>query len=602
MKGRSDAARLSLRGLRPLLGFEVMYKMAAVVLFVPLLLGTFSLVMRLKGYAYLTHENVGAFLTEPMMILSLAGLLVLAAAYGMTDVSAVAFALDQAARGVQVTQGQIFRFALQNTARLRRRGNILIVPAALLLVPFVNIGLAAGILEAVTIPAFLINYIKARPFLPPLAAVVLLLSTALGFYWRYAVFFFTAEGCGFAEARRKAAALGRRSLPGDLAVLLAVQAIFAGIYIVLLLLAIALARLLGKLIVGSFAVKWLGPSAVWLAIVMTLAVIAGLAVPVGYGSMGLLYHRRRAQAGLPEAHAPVPPLPAHPRRPRRLLKAAAACALTAGTVTLGFLLSTGGINPDIEHLHTMEITAHRGASALYPENTMAAFAGAMDLGADWIELDVQQSADGQLVVSHDANLKRTTGVNAYVWDLTYGEIAELDAGSSFGEGFAGERIPLLSDVLAFAKENGLHLNIELKPTGHEKDLERRVVDAILTAELEDACVVTSQVYSVLETVKAYNGSIPTVYVMRFAYGNIDRLDAADAFSVQEKSVTRALVSRVHNAGKGLYVWTVNTKRSINRMIELSVDNIITDNVDLAKQCVYESRYNDLLDEYADLLP
>ena len=91
----------------------------------------------------------------------------------------------------------------------------------------------------------------------------------------------------------------------------------------------------------------------------------------------------------------------------------------------------GEFNRDIEIVKTMEVTAHRGASRFFPENTMAAFQGALEAGADWIELDVHESKDGQIFVMHDKSFKRTTGVNALAWTLTYDEIAELDAGSFF---------------------------------------------------------------------------------------------------------------------------------------------------------------------------
>lgn len=598
---RQNAKRIG-RGLRPLWGFEALYKMAAVILFVPLLAGVLALTMRISGYTYLTHENIGAFLSSPATLLAAAGLLTLAAVYGMVDVSAVVFALDQSVQGVQVTREQILRFALKNTARAWRSGSVLLIPATLALLPLVSVGFVTGFLTSVSIPRLVLNFLRARRTVPVLIAAAAVI-TFLGVRLRYAVFCFTVDGCGFAEARRRCAAAGRGNHLRDLALLLAVQILFSAVYVLLLLLVTALTGLLGRWVSDVFLLKWLAYSAVWLAIVLVLSVIAALAVPVGYGCVGILYYRRRAAAGLADSHIAANPAPGDPRlrARRRLLQAGLACAITAGSLTLGFLLSTGGINPDIEHLHTVEITAHRGASAFYPENTMAAFNGALELGADWVELDVQQCRDGRLVVTHDANLKRTTGVNANTWDLTYGEIAGLDAGSSFSPEYAGERIPLLEDVLSFARDNGMKLNIELKPTGHETGLEKAVADAIRAAELEDSCVVTSQAYSCLEALKAYDETIPTVYVMRFAYGGIDRLAAADSFSVEASSVTRALVSRVHNAGKSLYVWTVNTRKSITRMIELSVDNIITDNIDLAKQCVYESRYSVLLGDYVDLL-
>lgn len=231
---------------------------------------------------------------------------------------------------------------------------------------------------------------------------------------------------------------------------------------------------------------------------------------------------------------------------------------------------------------------------------MRAFEGAREMGADWIELDVQQSRDGQIIVMHDTNFRRTAGVDANTWELTYEEVLELDVGSFFDAAYAGEKVPLLSEAAQFAKENGIKLNIELKPTGHETDFEKNVIDVIHKAGIEDACVITSQVYEVLEKVKACDDSVTTVYVMSLAYGDINQLAAADHFSVEATSATRNLISHVHSAGKEIYVWTVNTEEGINKMINLNADNIITDNIKLAKRCVYESQYSDLLLEYLKL--
>ena len=91
---------------------------------------------------------------------------------------------------------------------------------------------------------------------------------------------------------------------------------------------------------------------------------------------------------------------------------------------------------------------------------MRAFEGAREMGADWIELDVQQSRDGQIIVMHDTNFRRTAGVDANTWELTYEEILELDVGSFFDAAYAGEKVPLLSEAAQFAKENGIKLNKE----------------------------------------------------------------------------------------------------------------------------------------------
>ncbi len=104
-------------------------------------------------------------------------------------------------------------------------------------------------------------------------------------------------------------------------------------------------------------------------------------------------------------------------------------------------------------------------------------------------------------------------------------------------------------------------------------------------------------YEVLERVKEYDKNIETVYVMSLAYGDIAPLEAADNFSIEATSVTKKLVKRIHKKGKKLYAWTVNTEENIRKMIELNVDNIITDDVTLSKEIIDSSKNTNLIDKY-----
>ena len=185
--------------------------------------------------------------------------------------------------------------------------------------------------------------------------------------------------------------------------------------------------------------------------------------------------------------------------------------------------------------------------------------------------------------------------------MDYSEIEKLDAGSFFDKKFKGEKIPLLKEVLEYAKSNNIRLNIELKPTGKEVDFEKQVVDLIKQYSFEDRCVITSQVYDVLENVKKVDKNIKTVYVMSLAIGNITDAKYADAFSVEASNVNQRLVNTVHNDGKELYAWTVNTEESINRMIDMDVDNIITDNIELGRELVNKSKSSDLISEFIKAL-
>lgn len=124
------------------------------------------------------------------------------------------------------------------------------------------------------------------------------------------------------------------------------------------------------------------------------------------------------------------------------------------------------------------VIGHRGASAVAPENTMAAFQTALDMGADGVELDCQLTKDGHLVVIHDPTLKRTTGCDGLVKDYTLSQLRHLDAGAWFNPRFAGKRIPTLEDVLALARDR-LLVNVEIKNLPYRyAGIEARLLAAI----------------------------------------------------------------------------------------------------------------------------
>lgn len=121
-----------------------------------------------------------------------------------------------------------------------------------------------------------------------------------------------------------------------------------------------------------------------------------------------------------------------------------------------------------------EVQAHRGASAIAPENTIAAFRAAADQGAKWVELDVALSADGELIVIHDDSVDRTSTGSGSLGDLTAEQIGQLDGGSWFDSRFAGERIPTLAEVIKALGEFGLNINVEIKQHKHHQSLDQLV--------------------------------------------------------------------------------------------------------------------------------
>ena len=255
------------------------------------------------------------------------------------------------------------------------------------------------------------------------------------------------------------------------------------------------------------------------------------------------------------------------------------------------------LNFKFEPYHKIEITAHRGANVLYPENTMEAFKKAYELGVEWIELDVVQSKDNQLVVSHDANLKRVSGVNAKIRAMNYNEIKKINVGYYKGGKYKGYRAPLLREVLEYFKDKNVKINIELKPKGNEVNFEQQIIDEVKSLNMEDQVIFASITYSCVKKVKELDPSLRTAYVMPVALGKFYNDENADIFSVEINSLNQKKVNEIHKRGKEVLAWTIDDENTMEYATSLKVDNIITDNLELAKEVNKKNDTRDYLQKY-----
>ena len=245
------------------------------------------------------------------------------------------------------------------------------------------------------------------------------------------------------------------------------------------------------------------------------------------------------------------------------------------------LLSTGVtymIADQLDFTHKVEVTAHRGNSKAAPENTLAAIRKAVESRADFAEIDVQLTADGMVVVIHDTDLMRIAGVNRKISEMPYDEIRAIDAGSWFSPEFKGERIPTLCEAIVEARGK-IRLNIELKSDGEHKTVARRVVEIVKEQGFGSQCVITSLDYEGLLEVKRLDPQLKTGFIAAQAIGKITELDV-DFLSVNHAMVDTQLLRAAKRAGKDVHVWTVDDSRQMSAMIDRSVKNIITDEVDV----------------------
>jgi len=231
------------------------------------------------------------------------------------------------------------------------------------------------------------------------------------------------------------------------------------------------------------------------------------------------------------------------------------------------------------------VIAHRGASGVAPENTLAAFRKAVELGAGFIETDLQLSRDARLVALHDDTLDRTTDGRGPVTAKTLEELRQMDAGSWFRRpsnhetaSFAGERIPTIEEILAFGREHEIGLHLEIKTEG-PSGAEHAIVGALHACGEVARSVVISFDVTTLRRVRQLDPLVMTgfLYSDRAAEVVATAVGAgARQLLPRADRVTRELVKNAHAHDLKVVTWTANDPAEMEKLIAAGVDGIITD--------------------------
>jgi glycerophosphoryl diester phosphodiesterase len=245
---------------------------------------------------------------------------------------------------------------------------------------------------------------------------------------------------------------------------------------------------------------------------------------------------------------------------------------------------------DTKHVKRAMNLGHRGAMSLAPENTLAAFALAREVGADGVEFDVQLSADGEPVIIHDHTLERTTDGHGAVAAHTLGELRQMDAGRWFDARYAGERIPTLQEVIDLLGGE-MFLNIEIKGGhGESAGLPDRVVECVRRNRIEGRVLLSSFQLDALYRVReiAPELAIGVLYSHPLGEEKVAGLHA-EAVHPEWKMASAEVVRSAHAAGQQVNVWTVNAEADMRNLIALGVDAIITNYPQLLATILNEPR-------------
>lgn len=560
------------------------------------------LALQMTGDSYLTAGNIGTFLLHPgtlavLLVLGAAGILLM-----LFETAGLLTAFQGSACDQKLTPFSVFKGALDKLRGGIARGIWRLALPILAGSLWINLLLLARIFTHVRPVNFVLKEISGSPALALAVAGSLLVGLALTLPLAFLPFGYLVEQSSCQESGAASRRLMGIYGPGVLLLLT------AGILLAALWTAVTYVAAVS---VTAVLVTLLEERRLAMAVMLLAAdrieqilLLAGSAAStvICLGILATFYFREHVPFSAPHVGDAFSGSGGVEGRLLQEQKASKAHRIRVSWVValvillylLDLVQNRFAISGDL--MKSTQITAHRGSSRSAPENTLAALRAAEEELADYAEIDVQMTADGVVVLGHDASLRRVAGIDRSIGSMDWEELSRLDVGSWFSPAYGGERIPTLAEVLEYSLGR-LRLNIEMKDAGAASTLPEQVVELIRAYGYEEQCVITSTNLGYLARVKELAPELKTGYVIAAAYGDYYSMDAVDFISIRHTFVNPALVEKLHGQGKEVHVWTVNNRTDMERLRVLGVDNLITDDPILAREIIYQEEAAENLMEY-----
>ncbi|MGG1328653.1 glycerophosphodiester phosphodiesterase [Bacillus tropicus] len=579
------------------LTFQLAYKLLAAIVFVPLFGIIFNKLLYFGGYANATNDELLAFLKTPYGILAIVILSLLALFLIFTEFAVLIIISYFAHKRQKVKLRPILYKTVTYLPTLFTYCLPGFILYAVVLLPLLNMGYETALIPQIQIP----NFITGELFKTTMGQVGYYTFFAVVAYlnlrWIFVLPIVVLEQKPFRVAARKSATLVKESffkvlffLVGFFISIGIVYVIFLGIYLLCLWGVYEFTN--PK---GTFAL--LAESTISVFLTSTLYLFSFIVTPFYIMAITRLYLQKvpveevLLEEGLDYSKTKADKCFFQKHR-WKFIGVYIVGIITAGMV-VAFIV-TFISNSYKEPI----IMAHRGYISKGVENTKEAIQGAIDAKADYAEIDVLQTKDGELAVIHDLKLKRLANANVHVSDLTMDELRQLTLSQ---DGFSGQ-ISTLDEIIKLAKGK-IKLNIEVKLHGGEKDFVNKVLKAIKDNEFEKQCVIQTLHYPLIKEFKRANPDIKVGYILYASRANLKNVKA-DFYVAEEYMLNKKLVKEARKLNKPIYVWTVNDMESLQGYYKLNVDGIITDYPEDARETIkmlkeQEAEESDLFDKITE---
>ena len=273
--------------------FQTVFKVTSFLIFAPLFLNLFNIIMKITGYEYLTIENLFNFVTNPLVILMLVLLILFMMVYTFFDLSTIIIILDASCQKKKIDIKEVLTISVRKSVEVFKFKNIALAFMILFLIPFLNIGIVSGFVSSIKIPEFIMDYINNNLLFMGIFWIVFGLLTILLLRWLYAVFYYVLENCDFKEARKRSINLSKHSRFRDLVKLIAIQGIVYALYIIFLLIGIALIYLFYKLLSKVMIIGSIFITIISIFLALSLIIFAVLSMPLSYAVMSIMFYRHK---------------------------------------------------------------------------------------------------------------------------------------------------------------------------------------------------------------------------------------------------------------------------------------------------------------------
>jgi glycerophosphoryl diester phosphodiesterase len=569
--------------LKLIIQFQIIYNslMLGIIYLLTKLVYSFSL--KLVNLEYLSNVTFFTWLKSPFTIITLIIVLLIWVFSAILELSGIIRILELK-NDKKISCWLIFYYGIKDAERLIKNNSWRLFGYLVVILPSLGSVLAFSMIKNLYLPDYFIKFIINRSWLLVITIFILFYLYVMATKWLFTIYYFVIKKenfkAAFKDCQKKMKpslyhALIGRTILWLVVLLLSVALTYIIILLIIFFCKIFLNNVNGYKITLQFCY--------WVPIIIYF-VYQILIVPTILSYMTIIF-KNNNKLMLPRIYL-LPKIKVN----HAFKYLGNITLIIAIIVSVSITFNDGYDNYKIMRVagNIPKITAHRGASMTRLENTMSAFEQAIIDGSDYIELDVHETKDGVIVVNHDANLKRLTGHNVYIYNLNYSDLIKYPLKDQNNLNYGDINIVKLADVLEEVKGR-VKINIELKPTGHELGMAQKVIALVNQYDMKDSVVIASMNEKIIKEVDKIDSSFYTVYNMAIAEGDITKLDFADAYSVEVSYINQNMVNAVHNAGKEIYVWTVNSPDTMRKVADLGVDNIITDNPAYARDVLLNDR-------------